>query len=254
MEIAKPLVSRDLEEEKGGMMPAKAKILIVDDEARIVKTVQAYLENEGYETLAAYDGEAALEIWRRESPDLVVLDIMMPKLDGLGFCREVRKTSATPIIILSARSAEEDKLAGLDLGADDYITKPFSPRELVARIRALQRRLGAAGEARERPIAEGPMNIDRGRRRVTVEEQEVVLTATEFDILALMASHPEQVYSKEQLLLEVQGDSSEAYDSAIYSHIKNLRRKLAGTAVGWSFIETVHGAGYRFNAGKKTQP
>jgi DNA-binding response OmpR family regulator len=230
----------------------KAKILIVDDEERIVNTVRAYLENEGYLTLPAYDGEMALEIWRREGPDLVVLDIMMPRLDGLGFCREVRKTSATPIIVLSARSAEEEKLAGLDLGADDYLTKPFSPRELVARIRALLRRFDAPAETQERPVVEGPLVIDRDRHRASVENREVMLTATEFAILACMATYPERVYSKEQLLVEVQGDYSETYDSAIYSHVKNLRRKLADAAEEWSFIETVHGAGYRFNARKKT--
>lgn len=226
----------------------KAKILIVDDEERIVNTVRTYLENEGYSTLQAYDGEAALEIWRMEAPDLVVLDIMMPKLDGLGFCREVRKRSSTPIIVLSARSEEGDKLEGLDLGADDYMTKPFSPRELVARIRALLRRLDTEPEVREKKITEGPLTIDRDRHQVRVLEQEVDLTATEFDILLCMAMNPGHVFSREELQYEVQGDYAEGYDSVVYSHVKNIRKKLAEVTTEWSFVETVHGAGYKFNA------
>ncbi len=229
----------------------KAKVLIVDDEERIVNTVRTYLENEGYATLQAYDGEMALEIWRREAPDLIVLDIMMPKLDGLGFCREVRKSSSVPIVVLSARSAEEDKLEGLDFGADDYITKPFSPRELVARIRALLRRFEAEPEGRKQQIKEGSLLIDIDRRLVKLWDQEVMLTATEFDILVCMASYPGRVFSREQLQYEVQGDYAEGYDSVVYSHVKNIRKKFADVTTEWSFIETVHGAGYRFNATKK---
>lgn len=229
----------------------KAKILIVDDEKRIVRTVRTYLENEGYATLQAYDGEMALEIWRREAPDLVVLDIMMPRLDGLEFCREVRNTSSTPIIVLSARCLEEDRLAGLDLGADDYVTKPFSPRELVARIRAVLRRFESESAAGEKQIREGPLVIDIERRQVKVLEREVELTVTEFDILAHMASNSGRVFSRDQLQYEVQGDFAEGYDSVVYSHVKNIRKKLSDVSTDWSFVETVHGAGYRFNVTKK---
>ena len=230
---------------------AKAKILIVDDEERIVRTVQAYLENDGYETILAYDGETALEIWRREAPDLVVLDIMMPRLDGLGFCREVRKTSALPIIVLSARSAEEDKLEGLDLGADDYVTKPFSPRELVARIRAVLRRFESEPESEGKQIREGPLVIDIETRQVRLLEQNVNLTMTEFDIFAYLASNPGRVSDRIQLQQAVHGGLPAGYDSVVYSHIKNIRKKLDEVTTEWSFIETVHGAGYRFNAAKK---
>ena len=220
-------------------MREKARILIVDDEKRIVNTIRKYLENDGYETLVAYDGTAALETWKREQPDLVVLDILMPKMDGLGFCREVRKESTTPIIVLSAKSSEFDKLRGLDLGADDYVTKPFSPRELVSRVHAVLRRVDAPQTADERPIVEGPLIIDKDKHKVELLEVVVPLTATEFGILRFLASQPGCVFSRE------------TYDVTIYSHIKNLRKKLAQIANEWSFIETVHGAGYRFNAKEK---
>jgi DNA-binding response OmpR family regulator len=230
----------------------KARVLIVDDETRIVNTVKAYLENEGYETLLAYDGEMALDIWRSHQPDIVVLDIMMPRLDGLGFCREVRKRSPVPIIVLSARSAEDDKLESLGLGADDYMTKPFSPRELVARIRAVLRRFEPEESDTGGEITQGPLVIDIRRHRVTLLDCEVSLTATEFDFLAHMATDPGRVFSKDRLQFEVQGDCAEGYDSVVYSHIKNIRKKLSDVSSDWSFIETVHGAGYRFNATKNT--
>ncbi len=232
-------------------MREKARILIVDDEKRIVNTIRKYLENDGYETLVAYDGTAALETWKREQPDLVVLDILMPKMDGLGFCREVRKESTTPIIVLSAKSSEFDKLRGLDLGADDYVTKPFSPRELVSRVHAVLRRVDAPQTADERPIVEGPLIIDKDKHKVELLEVVVPLTATEFGILRFLASQPGCVFSRERLLEAVERDSGETYDGTIYSHIKNLRKKLAQIANEWSFIETVHGAGYRFNAKEK---
>lgn len=229
----------------------KAKILIVDDEERIVKTVRTYLENEGYSTLQAYDGEMALEIWREEAPDLIVLDIMMPRLDGLAFCREVRKTSSIPVVVLSARCQEDDRLEGLDLGADDYVTKPFSPRELVVRIRAVLRRFEPAPTVGAKQIREGPLLIDVDRRQVSVIEHEVRLTVTEFDLLAHMAANPGRVFSRDQLQFEVQGENADGYDSVVYSHVKNIRKKLSDATNEWSFVETVHGVGYRFNATKK---
>ena len=230
---------------------AEEKILIVDDEKKIVKLVRAYLEKEGYATIGAYDGKAALELWRRERPDLVVLDILMPEVDGLEFCREVRKSSTTPIIMLSAKSGETDKLVGLELGADDYVTKPFSPRELVARIRAVLRRHDLASGGEEIPIAEGPLVIHRDRHLVSVNGEEVQLTPTEFSMLASLASSPGRVFSRGQLIRSVQGDFFEGYERTVDTHIKNIRKKIGRNATDWSFIETVYGVGYRFQAKKE---
>jgi DNA-binding response OmpR family regulator len=229
----------------------KEKILIVDDEQRIVELVRAYLEKEGYTTIEASDGEVALGLWRKEKPDLVVLDILMPQLDGLEFCREVRKESNTPIIILSARSQEEDRLVGLELGADDYVVKPFSPRELVARVRAVLRRQNQEEGGEEPPIVEGPLIINGEKRLVEMDGEEIQITATEFDILKTLASYPGRVYSRGQLIGSAQGEYHESNDRTVDAHIKNIRKKLGEKAVGWSFIETVYGVGYRFQAKKK---
>jgi len=225
------------------------KIMIVDDERDIVDFVKAYLEKEGYPTIQAYDGEAALRLWREHKPDLIVLDILMPLLDGLEFCREVRKESRIPIIILSARSDEEDRLSGLDLGADDYMVKPFSPRELVARIRAMLRRQ-EAGQEEESLIIEGPLAMDMRSHQVRIKEVELTLTPMELSILAVLASHPERVLSREELIRLAQGEEYDGYDRNIDSHIKNIRRKVKEKARDWSFIETVYGVGYRFQAKK----
>jgi two-component system OmpR family response regulator len=229
----------------------KKKILIVDDEQRIVDLVKAYLEKEGYATIEALDGELALKLWREEKPDLVVLDILMPQVDGLEFCREVRKGSDTPIIILSARSQEEDRLTGLELGADDYVVKPFSPRELVARVRAVLRRQNQEEGRKEPSIIEGPLVINREKRLVEVDGEEIQLTATEFDILETLASYPGRVYSRGQLVGSEKAGYHESNDRTVDAHIKNIRKKLGEKAVGWSFIETVYGIGYRFQAKKQ---
>jgi DNA-binding response OmpR family regulator len=222
------------------------KILIVDDEKKMVRMLKTCLEQEGYVTLEAYDGEAALDLWRREQPDLVVLDVLMPRLDGLEFCRRVRERAATPIIILSAKSEETDKLVGLELGADDYMTKPFSLRELVARIRALLRRFKAQADGEERCIVQGPLMIDRDEHRVEVDGRGVPLTATEFDILVALASHPGRVFSRRQIIDEVQGDYFEGYERSVDAHVGNIRKKILEQARDWSIIETVYGVGYRF--------
>jgi two-component system OmpR family response regulator len=229
----------------------EGKILIVDDEKKIVRLVKAYLDREGYTTLEAYDGITALDLWRREVPDLIVLDVLMPGMDGLEFMREVRQSSMVPIIMLTARSEEADKLVGLGLGADDYVTKPFSPRELVARIRAVLRRhrLGAPDTAS--PVREGPLAIYADRHEIKVNEEEVALTATEFAMLTAMASNPGRVYTRGQLIQLVQGDFFEGYERTVDSHIKNIRRKLGEKARDWSFIETIYGIGYRFVAQEK---
>lgn len=226
------------------------KIMIVDDERDIVDFVKAYLDKEGYPTIEAYDGEAALRLWREHKPDLIVLDILMPHLDGLEFCREVRKESGVPIIILSAMSEEDDRLVGLDLGADDYMVKPFSPRELVARIRAVLRRHKASREE-EKLIIEGPMVVDTESYRVEVEGEEIPLTPMELKLLAALAARPCQVLSREELILLAQGEQYDGYDRNIDTHVKNIRRKMEKKARGWSFIETVYGVGYRFQAKRK---
>lgn len=228
------------------------KILVVDDEVKLVKLVRAYLERDGYEVVAAHDGETAFELFESESPDLVVLDVMLPGLDGLSFCRRVREGSQTPIIMLSARSEEVDKLVGLELGADDYMTKPFSPRELIARVKAVLRRsrMVAEGEG-EQALVRGPMLIDGARRLVEVEGREVPFTATEFNLLSGIALRPRQVFSRRQLLSMVQGEYCEGYERTVDTHVKNIRRKLKEVADDWEFIETVHGVGYRFGERRK---
>jgi DNA-binding response OmpR family regulator len=229
------------------------KIMIVDDEKDIVDFVVAYLAKEGYPTVEAYDGETALRLWREEKPDLIVLDILMPRLDGLAFCQEVRKDSSVPIIILSARSEEDDRIGGLEIGADDYMVKPFSPRELVARIRAvLRRHKESSGE--KGSLIVGPMVIDSGSHLVKVNDEEVTLTPMELSILTALATHPGQVLSREKMIALAQGDLYNGYDRNIDTHIKNIRNKIAKKAEGWSFIETVYGVGYRFQVKKKDQP
>ena len=230
---------------------SREKILVVDDERDIVKVVAAYLEKEGYSTLSSYDGESALRLFREHRPDLVVLDILMPRIDGLEFCRRVRSESRTPIIILSALAQEDDRLAGLELGADDYVVKPFSPRELVARIRAVLRRLEMASEQKRRIVA-GPMVIDSEAHKLTLDGAEVPLTPMERNILTAMAERPGRVFSREELIGLAAGDYYEGYDRNVDSHVKNIRKKLKKAAPDWSFIETVYGAGYRFEA-KRTQ-
>jgi len=228
----------------------KEKILIVDDEPHIVGFVQAYLEKEGYPTIEAYDGETALELWRKHRPDLVVLDILMPHLDGLSFCREVRKDSNIPIIILSAKSGEDDRIAGLEIGADDYMIKPFSPRELVARIRAVLRRHKESSWEKGSLIA-GPMVIDTGSHLVKVNDEEVPLTPMELNILAALATHPGQVLSRDKMIALAQGDCYDGFDRNVDTHIKNIRNKIAKKVDDWTFIETVYGIGYRFQAKRK---
>jgi DNA-binding response OmpR family regulator len=226
------------------------KIMIVDDEKDIVDIVKAYLEKEGYPTVEAYDGESALELWREHAPDLVVLDILMPRLNGLEFCREVRKESRIPIIILSARSEEDDRIGGLEIGADDYMVKPFSPRELVARIRAVLRRHKEYAENSDAVIA-GPMVVVGRSHLVKVNDQEVSLTPMELSVLEILATHPGEVLSREKIIAMTRGDDYDGYDRNIDTHIKNIRNKIAKQAEDWSFIETVYGVGYKFQVKKK---
>jgi DNA-binding response OmpR family regulator len=226
---------------------AKDKILMVDDEKKIVSLVRAYLERYGYQVAEAFDGHQALEVFRREAPDLVVLDLMLPGVDGLEVCRQIRRTSEVPIIMLTARDEDADKLVGLELGADDYITKPFSPRELVARVRAVLRRAHPKtpppSPAR---IVLGELIVDEERFEAACQGQPLSLTPAEFRILATMARSPGRVYSRAQLQDTALGETYEGYERTIDVHIKNLRRKLAAAGAGEGCsIATVHGIGYK---------
>jgi len=221
------------------------RILIVDDEKEIVRTVRAYLDNEGFKTYAAYDGEQALRAWEEKQPDLIVLDLMLPKLSGIDVTKEIRKKSNTPIIMLTAKAAESDRIVGLELGADDYIVKPFSPRELVARVRAVLRRIEGVGSETEH-IVRSELKINLKTREVRIREEEIRLTSTEFDLLAFLAQHAGQVFTRLQLLHEVQGYTYDSFARTIDTHVKNLRRKIELDARAPQYILTVHGVGYRF--------
>jgi two-component system alkaline phosphatase synthesis response regulator PhoP len=220
-------------------------ILVVDDEPKIVKLTRDFLEKDGFRVISAADGPTALQVARREKPDLVVLDLMLPGMDGWEVCRMLRKESDLPVIMLTARSEESDQVIGLELGADDYITKPFSPRTLVARVRALLRR----AQGRMKPpamIRSGGLEIDLEGHRVQLDGKDLHLTPNEFKLLAVLANHPGQLFSRDQLVDHLHGASFDSFDRSIDSHIKNLRRKLESDPSEPRFIETVYGAGYRF--------
>jgi two-component system alkaline phosphatase synthesis response regulator PhoP len=216
------------------------KILVIDDEPKIVEICSDYLHADGYDIITAGDGLQGLAMARSQKPDLVVLDLMLPGMDGLDLCRTLQHESSVPIIMLTARIEETDKLIGLALGADDYITKPFSPRELVARVRTVLRR--ASGDPSSEVIRVGDLTLDRSRYQVELPERTVVLTNTEFELLATMMSQPGRIFTRAQLLNAVRGVSFESYERAIDSHIRNLRRKLEPG----EYIVTVHGIGYKF--------
>jgi DNA-binding response OmpR family regulator len=223
-------------------------ILVVDDEARIVKLVRDYLERAGFEVLAAHDGPMALHVARTEKPDLIVLDLMLPGLDGLDVCRRLRRESGVPIIMLTARVEEADRIVGLELGADDYVTKPFSPGELVARVRATLRR--ANGELGQTDILRaGEVELDTGSLKATVAGEPVDLTPTEFQLLATLVRQPGRLFSREQLLEAIHGVAFDGYDRSVDSHVKNLRRKIEPDPRQPRYVETVYGVGYRFAYG-----
>ncbi|MEX2143019.1 MAG: response regulator transcription factor [Anaerolineales bacterium] len=219
-------------------------IMVVDDEPKIVRLARDYLVKNGFRVTTAVDGQAAVAIARREKPDLVILDLMLPLLDGREVCKILRRESDVPIIMLTALAEEIDQVTGLEIGADDYITKPFSPRALVARVRALLRRTrGAAGMPSTVRI--GGLEIDMERHSVTYKDEPLKLTPNEFRLLFLLASRPGQTLSRSQLLEPVH-TSAISYDRSIDSHIKNLRKKLEFTS-GRLMIESVYGVGYRLN-------
>jgi DNA-binding response OmpR family regulator len=221
-------------------------ILVIEDEAKIAKLAKDYLENGGYRVMTAADGSTGLAVARREKPDLVVLDLNLPEMDGLDVCRVIRKESEVPIIMLTARVSETDRLIGLELGADDYITKPFSPRELVARVKVVLRRLHG-GVRTPGLIVAGDLEIDLNGHRLTRGEEQIHLSRTEFNLLAHMAQHPGQTFTRAQLLNRLHGYSDAGYSRSIDAHIKNLRRKLEPNPSEPSYVLTVFGVGYKFN-------
>ncbi len=220
-------------------------VLVVDDEPKIVQLARDYLEHAGMGVLTAYDGKSALAVIRSAKPDLVILDLGLPGVDGLDVTRTVRKDSNVPIIMLTARTEEADKLVGLELGADDYITKPFSPKELVARVRAVLRRFESANAGSE-IIRAGDLTLDVPRLSVTVGERPVELTTTEFQLLAALARQPGRIFTRAQLLDAVRGMAFESYERAIDAHIKNIRHKIEPDPREPRYILTVYGVGYKF--------
>ncbi|MFD0914877.1 response regulator [Pseudahrensia aquimaris] len=220
-------------------------ILIADDEPHIADVIEFALQNAGYQTSRAADGASALKAFNEKMPDLIVLDVGMPVMDGLDVCRTIRKTSDCPILFLSARDEEVDRIVGLEIGGDDYVTKPFSPRELVARIGTILKRARVA-EPQDATACHGIITVDRERRAVRVGGAAVTLTSTEFDMLALLLSRPGAVYNRAQLLDQVWPDNIHVSDRTIDSHVRNLRNKLrdAGCA---DAVRTVHGVGFQLD-------
>jgi two-component system, OmpR family, alkaline phosphatase synthesis response regulator PhoP len=223
-------------------------ILVVDDEPKIAALARDYLEHAGYTVAVASDGRAALDAVRRSRPDLVVLDLGLPEVDGLDVTREIRRDSTLPIVMLTARDDEVDKLLGLELGADDYLTKPFSPRELVARVKAVLRRVDASSgtPAGRELIRAGDVTLDMPRMRVEAAGRPVDLTPTEFQLLATLAAQPGRIFTRSQLLDAVHGVAFESYERAIDTHVKNIRRKLEPDPRAPRYVLTVYGIGYRF--------
>ncbi len=225
----------------------KASVLVVDDEDKIREVVRTYLEHDGYVVFLAGSGQEALEAAARLGPDLVVLDLMLPDLPGEEVARSLRAVSAVPIIMLTAKASEDDRVAGLRLGADDYLSKPFSPRELVARVEAVLRRTPGTG-AETACFDGGELCIDKSRREVTVRGRSVTLTRSEFDLLATLASRPGRVWSRYELVTRVQGYDYDGYERTINAHVKNLRRKLGDDPRRPHFVATVAGIGYKLDA------
>ncbi len=223
-------------------------ILIVDDEKRLVSLVQSYLAQEGYRAVTAYNGKDALAVAEKENPDLIILDIMMPEMNGYEFMRTHRAQKDTPIIMLTAKVEDDDKVIGLELGADDYVTKPFKPRELMARVRNVLRRVGK-NEPKGKTLKVSDITLDRDSREVFAGERSVDLTPSEFDLLAALMGAPGRVFSRLDLLDVIQGVRYEGYERTIDTHIKNLRSKIEEDPRKPHYIETVYGVGYRLHKG-----
>jgi two-component system, OmpR family, alkaline phosphatase synthesis response regulator PhoP len=220
-------------------------VLVVEDEIEIARVVRDYLRNAGFEVIVVGDGGSAVASVRSAKPDLLVLDLGLPGRDGLDVAREIRRWSNTPIVMLTARGDETDRIVGLEIGADDYVVKPFSPKELVARVRAVLRRTRTAARGDE-IVRAGDVEIDTAKMRVSVAGKQVDLTPTEFQLLATLAREPGRVFTRSQLLDAVHGVAIESYERAIDAHVKNIRRKIEPTPGSPRYVVTVHGVGYRF--------
>ena len=225
-----------------------AKILVVDDEPNIREVVSLYLRRDGHSVITAADGEEALRLYRQSQPDLVVLDIMLPKVSGLEVCRRIQSDERVPVVMLTARGEEEDRIVGLGIGADDYMVKPFSPRELAARVEAVLRRVNEArsGASAEKFMVFGDLCIDPNTREVTIRDAPVTLTAREFDLLHHMASHPKRVYTRDHLMETVWGYAFAGDTSTVTVHIRRLREKIESDPAHPRYLQTVWGVGYRF--------
>lgn len=224
-----------------------AKILVVDDEPNIREVVGLYLRRDGHAIVPAADGDEALKLYRSEKPDLVVLDLMLPKVSGIEVCRRIRAERLVPLIMLTARGEEEDRILGLGLGADDYVTKPFSPRELAARVEAVLRRTGEPGGSEDSEVLVfGGLRIDGETREVSVGGEPVTLTAREFDLLHHLASHSRRVFTRDQLMETVWGYEFSADTSTVTVHVRRLREKLEADPAHPRYLQTVWGVGYRF--------
>jgi DNA-binding response OmpR family regulator len=224
---------------------ARKRVLVVDDDVKTVELVKLYLNRDGYQVLTAYDGVEALRLARESHPDLIVLDLMLPGIDGLKICRTLRNESDVPIIMLTARTTEQDRLTGLDLGADDYVPKPFSPKELAARVRVVLRRL--PGERGPEKIEHGKLTVNFLKHEVSVAGRPVNLTTVEFKLLGVLAKEPGRVFSREQLIEKALGYDFDGFDRTIDVHILNLRRKLEPDPSHPRYIKTVYGAGYKLS-------
>jgi DNA-binding response OmpR family regulator len=228
------------------MPPVQKRVLVVEDDVKTADIVRLYLERDGYRVATAHDGAQGLNTARTNPPDLIVLDLLLPALSGLDLCRILRRESSVPIIMLTALSTEQNKLTGLDLGADDYLTKPFSPRELVARVRAVLRRSTEDSLPGAKPLVGRPVYLDLDQRTVAVRGQEVQLTPTEFNILAVLLREPGRVFSRSQLVEQGLGFDYEGMDRTVDVHVLNLRRKIELDPNRPEYIRTVYGVGYKF--------
>ena len=231
-----------------------SRILIAEDDPKQAQLIRVYLEREGHSVVVVHDGRAALEQTRGRAPDLLVLDVMMPRVDGLDVCRILRAESKVPILLLTARTTEDDLLLGLDLGADDYMTKPYSPRELAARVRALLRRAGSAGGDTRSPLRVGDLVVDPGRFEVRVAGRRVALTAKEFGILETLASEPGRVFTRAQILERAFGFDRYVLDRTVDAHVTNLRRKIEDDPAAPTYVHTVYGRGYKLTDGRDPDP
>lgn len=221
-------------------------VLLVDDDPKITKLLRSYFEKENFTVLTALDGTTALQLYHDKKPDILVLDLMLPGVSGLEVCRQIRKENETPILMLTARDEETDRLIGLELGADDYVSKPFSPREVVARVKAILRRSRKTSEKTE-PFKIGKFIVDTAGYMVSADGVTFDLTPTEYKIFELLAAHPGQVFTRFQLVEQIQGVAFEGYERTIDAHVKNLRRKIDENPKNPQIIQTVYGVGYKFS-------